>query len=176
MIAKEEQVNLVRIESNFGDGMFNSLFAPVLARIHKCTLEEYRVTGQKEARIIDKLEPPMNSHRVVMDKTLIEQQFNSVPSDAGERARYYNGFYQMAYLTRDRGSLKQDDRIDVLAEAVGYFTEMVARDVERAADRTAAKHHERSLKDFVDNAKAGYRRSVVGGQPKKRRGSFTARR
>jgi len=152
-VAKDENVNACFTESNFGDGMFNSLFAPVLNKIHPCALEEYKVTGQKEARIIDKLEPPMNSHRVVMDKSIVEAQFRDVPEAAGERAKFYNGFYQLAYMTRDRGSLKQDDRIDVLAEAVGYFTEMVARDTEKAADRTKDKVLDAELRKFMKSAK-----------------------
>jgi hypothetical protein len=148
-IAKEENVNEVWTESNFGDGMFNSLFAPVLNKIHPCKLDEYRVTGQKEQRVIDKLEPPMNSHRVVMDKSIVEGQFTDIPENAGERAKYYNGFWQLAFLTRDRGALKQDDRIDVLAEAVGYFTEQVARDTEKAADKSADKRLDAELNLFL---------------------------
>jgi hypothetical protein len=148
-IAKEENVNEVWTESNFGDGMFNSLFAPVLNKIHPCKLDEYRVTGQKEQRVIDKLEPPMNSHRVVMDKSIVEGQFTDIPENAGERAKYYNGFWQLAFLTRDRGALKQDDRIDVLAEAVGYFTEQVARDTEKAADKSADRRLDAELNLFL---------------------------
>lgn len=160
-IARDEKVNFVSVESNFGDGMFNALFAPVLARIYPCTLEEYKVTGQKEARILDKLEPVMNSHRLVMSKGLVETQIEAVPPDAGERARYYNGFYQLAYLTRDRGSLKQDDRIDVLAEAVGYFTQSVARDTEKAEKGHRQKLLMGDLKKFMKAAKA------LSGRPKR---------
>ncbi len=178
MIAKEEDVNEVWTEDNFGDGMFNALFAPVLQKIHPCGLDGYRVTGQKEQRVIDKLEPPLNNHRVVMDKTIIERQFDDLPEGAGERARYYNGFYQMAFLTRDRGALKQDDRIDVLAEAVGYFTEMVARDTEQAAERSSEKARDKSLKQFIEDAQRGHtKRDMYPARP--RRGnnrSFTRRR
>jgi hypothetical protein len=175
-IAKNEKVNEVWTEDNFGDGMFNALFGPVLNKIHPCHLEGYRVTGQKEGRIIDKLEPVMNSHRLVMDKTLVENQFIDVPEDAGERTRYYNSFYQMAFLTRDRGALKQDDRIDVLAEAVGYFTQMLARDTEKAATRTSDKARDRSLKEFITAAKAKHTVRDANPRPSRTRGSFTRRR
>jgi hypothetical protein len=185
-IAWDEKVNEVWTEDNFGDGMFNALLAPVLTSKYiewsngeksgGPALDGYRVVGQKEHRVIDKLEPPMNSHRVVMDKSIVESQFSDVPEDAGERARYYNGFYQMAYMTRDRGALKQDDRIDVLAEAVGYFTEMVSRDTEKAADKTSAKAKAKALEDFIRNAKAGHRSRVLHARPKKTSGSFTRRR
>ena len=174
-IAKDEKVNEVWTEDNFGDGMFNALLGPHLQNIYPCKLEGYRVMGQKEGRIADKLEPVMNSHRLVMDKEIVEDQLENLP-DAGERKHLYNGFYQMAYLTRERGSLRQDDRLDVLAEAVGYFTQAIARDTERAADKRANKAREDALKDFVENAKAGHRVSVMHGRPKRSKGSFSRRR
>ena len=118
----------------------------------------------------------MNNHRLVMDKSIVEAQFSDIPEDKGERARYYNGFFQMSFLTRDRGSLKQDDRIDVLAEAVGYFTTMVARDTEKAAERSSDKARDKSIKDFIDNAKQGHRTTVLHQRPRHKRGSFTGRR
>ena len=153
-IAKEEKVNQIMVESNFGDGMFNSLFAPVLTVIYPVTLEEYKVVGQKELRVIDKLEPVMNQHRLVMDKAIVERQMEEVPQEAGDRKRYYNGFYQMAYMTKDRGSLKQDDRIDVLAEAVGYFTKAIDRDTNKAAERTRSNAIDKELKKFLKSARA----------------------
>lgn len=166
-IAKDEKVNEVFTESNFGDGMFNSLFGPILNSIHPCHLDEYRVSVQKELRVCDKLEPVMNSHRLVMDKTLVLNQLQDVPADAGERARYYNGFYQLAYMTRERGALKQDDRADVLAEMVGYFTSMLNRDTEKAADKSLRKKRDAALRDFINNAKMGHR--VSSAHPRKRR-------
>ena len=44
----------------------------------------------------------------------------------------YCGFYQMTRLTRDRGSLRHDDRIDCLAEAIGYWQEQLRIDQDRA--------------------------------------------
>jgi hypothetical protein len=153
-IAKEEKVKQVCIESNFGDGMFNSLFAPVLTEIYPVTLEEYKVMGQKELRIIDKLEPILNQHRLIMDKSLVENQLSETPQDAGERKRLYNGFYQLAFMTKDRGSLKQDDRIDVLAEAVGHFTLQVDRDVETAERKSKDRALERALMKHQKSCRA----------------------
>jgi hypothetical protein len=44
----------------------------------------------------------------------------------------YCGFYQLTRLTRDRGSLRHDDRIDCLAEAVGYWQDQLRIDQDRA--------------------------------------------
>ena len=53
------------IESNFGDGMATAL-KPIMAKIHPCEIEEVRHNIQKEKRIIDTLEPIMNTHRLVI--------------------------------------------------------------------------------------------------------------
>lgn len=171
-IAFEENVNYIGVEGNFGDGMFLSLLKPFLVtQFEKLsapaegeerlkpkkppTTEDYNVTGQKELRVIDKLEPVMNQHRLVMDKTIVENQSNleELPEDAGEKAKFYNGFYQMAFLTKERGALKFDDRIDVLAEAVGYWTQQLGRDTEKAAERAQDKRLDDELKRFMKTAK-----------------------
>jgi hypothetical protein len=77
VIAKEEQVNEIIVESNFGDGMFNQLFMPVLNKVHPVTMGEVRHNTQKERRFIDVLEPVMNQHRLVVDKKVIQKDFES---------------------------------------------------------------------------------------------------
>ena len=46
--AKENNVNTIIVESNFGDGMFVELLKPILFKIHPCTIEEVRHSIQKE--------------------------------------------------------------------------------------------------------------------------------
>lgn len=120
-IAKLHNVNEVWPEGNFGDGMFTALFEPVLAKIHPCHLEEYKVTGQKEQRIIDKLEPALNQHRLVIDTKVAKE-------NSAEDLGVLNGLYQMTHITKERGALRKDDRVDVLAEAVGYWMERLKVD------------------------------------------------
>ena len=119
--AKDNNVSYVTIESNFGDGMFNRLLEPILARIHPCTIEETRSSIQKEKRIIDTLEPVFNSHRLVVDQELIRKDY--------ELDMQHQLFYQMSRLTRDRSCLKHDDLIDVLAMAVTYWTNYLGQDI-----------------------------------------------
>lgn len=150
-IAKAEAVNKVVPEDNFGDGMFTALLKPHLARIYPTSiLEEYRVTGQKELRIIDKLEPVMNQHRLVLNKAIIENDIKVNP-EVGHN--HNSGLYQMTHLTKDRQSLKHDDRIDVLAEAVGYFTDMVQNDAQKAEEKHKDKMQDRELQKFMDTIK-----------------------
>jgi hypothetical protein len=146
-IAKRQKVNKVIVESNFGDGMFLQLLKPIMAKIYPVTMEEIRSTGQKEKRIIDTLEPVMNQHRLIVDRKLIEQDYKSTQQLPAEQALKYMLFYQMSRITKDRGALAQDDRLDALAIAVNYWVEQMARDVDKAIE----DEKEQRLKDALDN-------------------------
>lgn len=122
-VAKRNKVNVVVIEGNFGDGMFAKLFQPVLGAIHRAGIEEVRHNVQKERRIIDTLEPVMNQHKLIIDAGVVRKDMQLYSEDS-----FKSLFYQMTRLTKDRGSLKHDDRIDVLAMAVAWFVESMAKD------------------------------------------------
>lgn len=129
-IAKTEKVNLVNIEDNFGDGMYTQLFSPILKNIYPCTIEEFKVHTQKELRIINTLEPVLNQHRLVMDKSIVVADYNPEAHD-----NRHSGMYQLTHITKDRGSLRADDRVDVLAMSVEYWTTQLNRDVTKADER-----------------------------------------
>lgn len=144
--AKKNQVKLIVVESNFGDGMFTQLIKPVLGRIYPCTVEEVRHSQQKELRIIDTLEPVMSSHRLIVDQKLIQKDFDTAKDPK------YSLFYQMTRLTKDRGALIHDDRLDALAIAVNYWTEHMARDNNKAVNQIKSELLKSDLKDFMANA------------------------
>jgi hypothetical protein len=146
-IAAREKVNEVVIESNFGDGMYQSLFLPVLKKYHKCSIEEKRVNTQKEVRIIDTLEPVMNRHRLVLNRQVANRELKLLERDP--QHLQYCLFYQMTRLTKERGALKHDDKLDALAGAVEYWSEYLARDEQEAFDDW--KNHQLQLhtEDFL---------------------------
>ena len=111
--------------------MFNQLFMPVLNKVHPVTMGEVRHNTQKERRIIDVLEPVMNQHRLVMDKKVIQKDFDSCQHLPPEQARRYQLMYQLPRLTADRGALTNDDRLDALAMACQYWVDAMAQDVEQ---------------------------------------------
>lgn len=150
--AKKNKVNLILIESNFGDGMFTKLFTPWLQKVgYPCTIEEVRSTGQKERRIIDTLEPVLNQHRLVMDRRVIERDLRTEDPK-------YQLFYQLTRITKDRGALLKDDRLDALAMAVAYWVEQLARDTTNSLD----EYRESMLADELDKFAA----SVFGVPPR----------
>jgi hypothetical protein len=149
LIAKEHAVNEIVPEVNFGDGMFNALLAAVLKKHYPCTIvDDHRVTGQKELRIIDKMEPALNRHIVVMDKSVAIA--NAQPDATGSHA--FSGLYQMTHITRDRGALRHDDRIDVLAEAIGYWVTRLEADNSDSERKHEADQRAKALADFAKAA------------------------
>lgn len=143
-IAKKNQVKHIQVESNFGDGMFTELLKPVLGRIYPCTVEEVRATGQKELRIIDTLEPVMTSHRLVVNQTLIEKDYRTAETDIK-----YSLFYQMTRITKERGALAHDDRLDAVEGAVRYWTKSMARDNDKANAQHRDKLFQKELQRFA---------------------------
>ena len=149
MIAKEEQVNEIIVESNFGDGMFNQLITPVLSKIHPVTLSEVRHNTQKEKRIIDVLEPVMNQHKLVIDKKVIKQDYESTQHLPPEQSLRYQLMYQLTRVTAERGALSNDDRLDSLAMAVQYWVDAMAQD----ADRQINTRREEMLMDEINKVR-----------------------
>lgn len=146
-ITRAEKVKTILVESNFGDGMFSTLLEPVLRRIYPCTIEEVRSTGQKERRIIDTLEPVLNQHRLVVDAALLRADQKDEPK--------FQLFHQLTRITRDRGSLRHDDRLDALAMAISYWTAWLSRDVTREEDRRMEELMEEEYRKF-EEAVLGY--------------------
>ena len=119
MTAKEHKVNEIVVESNFGDGMFVELLKPVLRKVHACTIEEVRHSTQKEKRIIDTLEPVMTGHKLVVDPKVIQNDYETSQVYPKDHALKYQLIYQLTRITRDRGAVTHDDRLDALSMAVG---------------------------------------------------------
>jgi hypothetical protein len=152
-IAKEQEVNYVVIESNFGDGMATALLKPVMAKIHPCEIEEVRHNIQKEKRIIDTLEPIMNSHRLVVDDLLIKEDFKLEPD--------HQLFRQMTRITRDKGALRHDDQIDALAIAANYWVERM--------DRDQTLSYNQHKEDLINQDLEKFMESAIGRQPREDR-------
>lgn len=137
----EFNLKLIMVESNYGDGMFNKLLHPVIAeRCGQVAIEEYKVSGQKEKRMLESIEPVMAQHRLIIDKKAIKQE---------ETQR------QITRLHGSRGALRHDDRIDVLSAAVSFWKENLSVDV----DNQVAKNKERLRLEEVDDWSKNFRAS-----------------
>ncbi|WNH52417.1 phage terminase large subunit [Stenotrophomonas oahuensis] len=152
-VARRHRVNHILVESNFGDGMFSALLEPVLAANYPCTLEEVRASGQKERRIIDDLEPLLNQHRLIVDARAAKADMDACKGD--EREQKYSLLYQLTRITKDRGCLRHDDRIDALAHGVRWFREALKVDAEKAEAEIRRAEDERRWGEWFNRRGAG---------------------
>lgn len=151
-IGRKWKVNEYVIEGNFGDGMYLELFKPVAARIHPAAVTEVKSKGQKELRICDVLEPIMGSHRLIVNAAAIVQDYQSASDKDGVRNPIYSLFYQMTRISRERGALAHDDRLDALAIGVQFFVESMAKD----ANKGEREVTEEWLDEQMENPRKGF--------------------
>ena len=123
--------------------MFAKLLQAALKRAeYRCSVQEVTHSKQKEMRIADTLEPLMQQHRLVMCQTVINKDYDTAPEIT------YSLMWQMTRLTRERGSLPHDDRLDALAMAVNFWTEQMAQDNEDQFSKHLDKLRDADLKEF----------------------------
>jgi len=146
-VAKKHKVNFIDVEDNFGDGMFKTLLEAVMVTIYPVTInpESNRTNTQKEKRIIDTLEPVLAQHRLVVARSVIEE-------DLKVEDPRYSLFYQLTRITRDKGSLVQDDRLDALEGAVRYWQESLRRNQDTTHDEHLEDLRRIQLRDFMELA------------------------
>lgn len=146
-IGRKWRINEYVIEGNFGDGMYLELFKPVAARIHPAAVTEVKSKGQKELRICDVLEPIMGSHRLIVNAATIVSDYQTASDKDGVRNPIYSLFYQMTRISRERGALAHDDRLDALAIGVQFFVESMAKDAVKGQREVTEEWLEEQMED-----------------------------
>lgn len=167
--AARHRVNTIICEENYGGGMFTSLLKPHLAHLHtighdKDGKEIKRVgglldedydgwsTGQKEIRILNVLEPLVQSHKLVVDRRVIERDLIVMSETPA-----YSFIHQFTRMARMKGALPHEDRLEAVSMACEYFVERMARD----DDKMEAQHKEQLL----DAELRKFHESVMGFAP-----------
>ena len=124
---KKYNASTLLIESNFGDGIVSELFRKHLQQTKQAiNIEEVRANVRKEDRIIDALEPVLNQHRLVINRSVIDWDYKSNPDAPPEERLLYMLFYQMSRMCREKGAVRHDDRLDCLAQGIKWFTDSLA--------------------------------------------------
>ena len=131
-VAVRWNVKTIGIEKNFGNGALKTIWEPSLIREHKCGIEEVWESGQKELRIIDIMEPVINAGKFVMHEDIISEDYESIQKYPTEKRNVYSLLWQIARITREKGSLIHDDRLDAVASAVRFWVEALNQDEEKA--------------------------------------------
>jgi hypothetical protein len=120
-IAKYYKVNKIITEENYGGGMFNQLLQGVINKIHPCEIVDEWTNKQKELRIIDTLEPAMNSHKIIINQSVIEIDNQIENKD-------YSFIHQLTRIEKKKDCLIHDDKLDSMSAAIGYFVENMSID------------------------------------------------
>ena len=159
---KKYNVTTLLIESNFGDGIVAELFKKHLQQTRQRILvEEVRANVRKEDRIIDTLEPILNQHRLVINRAVIDWDYNSNREAPPEERLLYMLFYQMSRMCREKYAVKHDDRLDSLAQGVKYFID--AFGVSAGTDQAKKERRwDDMLEAFVEDPQSATNHLVLG--------------
>ena len=152
-VAKRYKPHKITVEKNFGNGAFGAIWQPYLLKEHLATIEDVWESGQKELRIIDLIEPVLGSGRLIMDISIIEQEQATLEKYPVQDRPSYSLFYQLSRITRAKGCLKHDDRLDALASAIRPWVESLKQDEDKvnlAAKRAA---YEKKMQDPLGNGR-----------------------
>jgi len=154
---REFDARELTIETNFGGEYLIPLIEPII-RNHAVRLDDETLdkdlrdrfpkgwgcailgehsSGQKEPRIIGRLENVASTHRLVVD-----------PSVARDRELWK----QWTRITKHRGCLEHDDRVEAVAGAVACFKDVLHQDAGRITQRLRQQKREALAKKF-HNAK-----------------------
>jgi hypothetical protein len=144
------KVNYTIIEKNYGGGMFDQLLKPHLARVKAGGIDEEWngwSSGQKELRVCDTLEPIVQSHRLTVSRRVLEED-----AQVQQETPHYSFVHQFTRISRIRGALQNDDRLEAVAMACAYWTERMARDQDaalKAHKQTLLENELRRFKEHV---------------------------
>ena len=158
------------IESNFGDGIVAELFKKHIQQTkQRILIEEVRANVRKEDRIIDTLEPILNQHRLIIDRSLVEWDYSSNKSAAPEERLLYMLFYQMSRMCRQKYAVKHDDRLDCLAQGVKYFIDALSISAQEQINLRKREEWEDILEQFIDDPQCATNHLVLGMDVEQRR-------
>jgi hypothetical protein len=170
--AKSAGVKEVYIEKNFGHGAHMSILKPLFEREHPCNVEDDYSKGQKEARIVDSLEPLMSSHRIVVNRDLIDKDVQSTRHHPAETRNTFQLFSQMSNMTYARNCVKHDDRVEALASACRMLVEGIDYDYSSKLDKERHREAMEMQKIMQDPRKRREYLGVEGGTNRNKKNRF----
>jgi hypothetical protein len=160
---KKFNVTKLVVETNFGDGIVSELFKKHLQQTQQAIdVEEVRANVRKEDRIIDTLEPVFNQHRLVVDRSVVDWDYNSNKDEAPEKRLLYMLFYQMSRMCREKGAVRHDDRLDALAQGVKYFTDALSISALEVVKQRKREDWNDMIESFLDDPQSAVNHLAFG--------------
>lgn len=189
------KVQVLKIEDNFGDGMFTALLRPVLTQCWAhynagkreedkggTSIVEVKSGKQgKEKRILSVMEPVTQQHRLVVSTRLVEDDWASIHGDqedvGSDTAHRYSLFYQYTHLSAEPECLAHEDRLEALSGLVAHYAPVLGLDHMTAAEQSREDRYEAELEALLAEEEYAVGRSQrvregsgrpLGTQPHKR--------
>ena len=160
---KKYNATTLVVETNFGDGIVSELFKKHIQQTkQRILIDEVRANVRKEDRIIDSLEPVLNQHRLIVNKSVIDWDYRSNPEAAPEQRLLYMLFYQMSRMCRMKYAVKHDDRLDCLAMGVKYFTDALSISAQEQINLRKREEWDDILEQFLDDPQGSANHLVLG--------------
>ncbi len=160
---KKLGVTKLVVETNFGDGLVAELFKKHIIQTQQgIDVEEVRANVRKEDRIIDALEPILNQHRLIVNRSVVEWDYKSNQDEAPEKRLLYMLFYQMSRMCRERGAVRHDDRLDALAQGVKYFTDAMSISAQEVVKERKREEWNDMLEAFLTDPQTETNYLVLG--------------
>ena len=137
------------IETNFGGEFLIPLIRPVINRFTvskptsqyprgwSCLVRGEHSSGMKEARVIDRIEPPLNQHRIILSP---------------EVAQDTTFTYQLTRIRRERGCLEHDDRVEAFSGACWLWMDYMDQDFDAMAQAKQQEAYEEMLREYKEYA------------------------
>ncbi|ACP20977.1 sel1 repeat protein [Candidatus Amoebophilus asiaticus 5a2] len=122
-LAIKHQINVITVETNKDPAFVRLLEKKLGPKQKEIKIETKHQSRNKEARINEVLQPLLKTHKLIISKEALINDFSSAPQDD----LYFKFFYQLMALVEDNlssgkyfdnGKLQHDDRIDVVASAM----------------------------------------------------------
>lgn len=132
---------VVKVEQNMGYGAFIETWQPILRKVYEGGIENDWVSGQKELRIIDTLEPIMARGSLIFDESVLTSDWPSTTMHPSHKRQLYTLAHQISTITRDKGALVHDDRLDALASACKHWLDSLAIDQTKELTKKRDRDH-----------------------------------
>ena len=125
-------------------------------------LDKLTLCASTRNRCVDSLEPVLNQHRLIVDRSVVDWDFKSNPNDPPEKRLLYMLFYQMSRMCREKGAVKHDDRLDCLAQGVKYFTDAMAISAHEAVKQRKRDDWKDIMDEWLDDPQAAASHMAFG--------------
>jgi hypothetical protein len=105
----------------------------------------------------------LNQHRLAVDSAVIREDTAVAANDP-----QYSFMYQLTHLTKARGALRHDDKVEVVARGCRYFRESLAIDHNKAEAAFREKLRDEEFRQYEESALGGTfgrGRRFISGQP-----------